>query len=460
MANYAGRLVNVAVNGEYISELHVADVAARDAAVAAGSAPVGTIIRLRDAPDDGRRFLVLTTAPTYQELSRQQPAILGGTIYVDSASGDDGNDGLTPGTALATLERARDRIPNDGGTYEVQCAGAGPYQNPGNWPALSSITVFADRSAPVATKDPVLFTPVAGGRTAQIEDASFGAVATTAGVHWYRYFFDLFGIFTGFVNGPCLTRPAGTIGVVEGDTGLAGFQERCDVYEWTTVLQLDRDNVELPGGGITFIGFILDSVSGGGIFLEGYSFQACRTDLLALGNLQIRDGVFNGYLTGNSTLTLLGLDARGFQIYVGASARIVVRDEATVQYVVDDGSNRIRINSDGLLAFYDLENSTGVEVGGGSRVHMRAGFLNNPSQFIRPRSLSAGNPTMHAASIQFTEPVVGTCVNGIELINGASLVANGNLSGLVASGYDVRLDGSDFAFGEEGFSLDTGGFTR
>lgn len=66
MANYGGRLVNTAVDAEYVAELTVADAAARDAAVAAGSAGVGVVIRQRDS---GARDLVLTTTPTYQALA-------------------------------------------------------------------------------------------------------------------------------------------------------------------------------------------------------------------------------------------------------------------------------------------------------------------------------------------------------------------------------------------------------
>lgn len=380
------------------------------------------------------------------------------TIYVDSATGDDTNAGDV-GTPLATLAEAKRRIPDEGGTYEVQLVGAGPYANPGGWPTKSSVTVFADRSSPVATKNPARFTASGGAasRTAQKEDASFGAVATTVGTHWCRYYFDLFGLFAGYVTAPCLTRPSGTIGIVEGVTGLEGFEEEANVYAWTTVVNFERADAALPGGA-TFVGCIISSTGGGGVACDGYNFSACRATLTAFGNLTIRNGTFGGYITGNSTLVVRE-GGSAFQVYMGSSSRIDV-DGGLVSYVVDVGSNRLRITGDTTLTGYDLESSTGIEVSGAARVILRSGYLNNPSKFIRPRSYSSGNPTMARAVIQFVDPVTGTCVDGIELVNGSALIQNGNLSGLAASNYDVRLDGVDFAFGEQGFSLDTGGFTR
>lgn len=98
MANYAGRLVNVAVNAEYIAELSVADAAGRDAAVAAGSAPIGVVISQRDS---GNRDLVLSLAPTYQALG---PVGTGGATIVADVVARDALGGLFEG--LTVLSQA------------------------------------------------------------------------------------------------------------------------------------------------------------------------------------------------------------------------------------------------------------------------------------------------------------------------------------------------------------------
>ena len=111
MANYGGRLVNTAVGAEYIAELTVADAAARDAAVAAGSAQVGAIIRLRDGADAGRRFRVIDTAPTYEEISRYSAAVAPAVrdLYVNHSTGSDSNAG-DQAAPLATIQEAVNRF--------------------------------------------------------------------------------------------------------------------------------------------------------------------------------------------------------------------------------------------------------------------------------------------------------------------------------------------------------------
>lgn len=136
------------------------------------------------------------------------------TLWVDSITGNDDNDGSAPGQAVATLARALQFVPEwPDNTYTINLVGAGPYSLPATVTALNRITFqgeFTDGVAEAITVEGAT-SRAAGlqvtGLTANVGDLVVYQTGALAG-QFGRVYADVLGTLFLTQSGNTWTAPA------------------------------------------------------------------------------------------------------------------------------------------------------------------------------------------------------------------------------------------------------------
>lgn len=400
------------------------------------------------------------------------PAINAGTqLWIDAAVGDDNNDGLTPGTAFATLPRAFAEIPNHpdvgaGGGFAFcvfQLVGAGPYQLPlaTSYDKVGNLALYIQGDLTSVESLSIPSWSLVAGKRATWE-ASPGVYSTSLvdGSHFLYTTFPFGG--ATFASGVTLDGAgsvpgSGTIRAVSssapfltGAVDLAAFTSKIVENDGSILRYQNRDGRVILG----IFGCHIDATAGGfnSIRIRGtFPYQSKFT---ATGVIQFLGDSVGSNFYGNQVQLYdlnannLGVSVPQFSGLLGASAKLlawsgdaqvggcVFRGAAGPQITIGGGTFHSSVQL-GEIDFEPTGTADAIRVD-------RNGVADLPSfdgmtfngNVNRAMIVPGGN-------VRIGGPVTGSCKLPIEITDGGTvtgLAANATgLNNTVTPGDDVKV---------------------
>lgn len=253
--------------------------AVTDAAALAALTPrVGDVVRVlsgaRTVQWDGAAWQVVHV----------EAAPPGTTLFVDSSTGDDDNDGLTPGVALETIQAAVDQFKDgfSGVNFIEVRVGSGAYAPVTRHPTPGpngSLFIVGDRSSPLVSNATPSFV-ASGTHQSQLVDPAYGGAGAIAdGTHWMEIDLTAFGSPFGIVGVPVVADTLPSLTVVSfnatfGPSAVYPITTQIDVSDSARMLA-DSNSANDGYSGVHYAGIEFVGTFAAASF-EALGFMGCR----------------------------------------------------------------------------------------------------------------------------------------------------------------------------------------